>query len=140
MPLSVDSENRIARWAMWVLSMTKGTAESLWDSGNPSNRWRIPTGMRFHGTHPREKYKRCRQKSTKTRAPHPNPLCSTTGLSAVWEGSWLRVPVTNGYKRLQTVSEAKLTAESVADDNKRFQNTKICRFRVPRSWRHSLSR
>lgn len=74
MPLSVDSENRIARWAMWVLSMTKGMAESLWDSGNPSNRWRIPTGMRFHGTHPREKYKRCKQKSTKTRSAASQPF------------------------------------------------------------------
>ena len=100
----------------------------------------IPTGMRVHGTHPREKYKRCKQKSTKTRSAASQPFMFHYQVLGCLGG----VLAAGGcYKRLQTVSDAKLTAKSVADDNKwcnQFQNAKICRFRVPRSWRHSLSR
>src|SRR5271155_1595129 len=66
MPLSVVSENRIARWAMHQrLSICKGAGEAVWDARKPENRGRIPNEMRCHRNASRHNHNCTNQKTTK---------------------------------------------------------------------------
>jgi hypothetical protein len=111
-PLSVVSENRIARCAMRKrLSTCKGVAEAVWDGGNRKIGGASQAGCRSTEMNTDRTSTASTKRPGKNQTTHPNPYVPLPGL-------WLSVGRLRCRGLLQYVANCcrcLLTAETVAD-------------------------